>query len=166
MVEFVTGSISAPGLFEALEHAIPDTHPLRPLFAYRNPATGAVEPAINLSITAGVRSCLELAQSHDREQAERLRNPEVAAGIAFADTGGHGYAVVRVERDTLTTEFVCIPRPLERSDGPDGGPLAYRMVHRVALWKPSETPQLRRGPGSGTLPLGAVNPSTAFGALE
>lgn len=166
MVEFVTGSISAPGLFEALEHAIPDTHPLRPLFAYRNPDTGAVEPAINLSITAGVRSCLELAQSHDRQEAARLRNPDVAAGIAFADTGGHGYAVVKVERESLTTEFVCIPRPLERSDGPDGGPLAYRMVHRVALWKSTETPQLRRGPSSGTLPLGAVNPSVAFGALE
>ena len=164
MPEFVTGSISAPGLFEALESAIPESHPLRPLLAHRNPATGEVEPAINLSITAGVRSCLELAQTHDLERALQVRNPEVAAGIAFADTGGHGYALVTADSASLTTEFVCIPRPLERSASPDGGPVAYRVTHRVALWKPAESPRLRRGPHSGTLPLGTVNPAEAIGA--
>lgn len=162
MPEFVTGSISAPGLFEALEHAIPESHPLRPLLAYRNPQTTTVEPAINLSITAGVRSCLELAQTHDLERAMKVRNPEVAPGIAFADTGGHGYAVVTVDPTLLTTEFVCLPRPLERSPTDDGGPVIYRISHRVKLWKASEPPRLRRSTHSGDLPLGAVNPSPDF----
>ena len=162
MVEFVTGSISAPGLFEALEHAIPPSHPLRPLYAYQKPG-GAAEPAMNLSVTAGVRSCLELAQSHDLARAMALRNPEVAPGIAFIDTGAHGYAVVTAEPEQLTAEFVCLPRPLVRSDTPDGGSVAYRITHRVELWTADATPQLRRGEQSGTLPLGAVNPSSVFG---
>jgi alkaline phosphatase D len=35
--------------------------------------------------------------------------------------GGPGYAVVRAAQHALETEFVCIPRPLERSDRVDGG---------------------------------------------
>ncbi len=56
--------------------------------------------------------------------------------------GGHGYAVVRVTSDVLETEFVCIPRPVERSDRTDGGPLAYRVRHRANLWRKGETPKL------------------------
>jgi alkaline phosphatase D len=36
--------------------------------------------------------------------------------------GGHGYATVRLTSDEMRTEFVCIPRPITRSDRPDGGP--------------------------------------------
>jgi alkaline phosphatase D len=56
--------------------------------------------------------------------------------------GGHGYAVVRVSGDVLETEFVCIPRPVERSERADGGPLLYRTRHRVALWHRGEKPKL------------------------
>jgi alkaline phosphatase D len=48
---------------------------------------------------------------------------------------------------------VCIPRPLERSTTPDGGPPAYRVVHRAKLWKGGETPQLERVLAEGKLPL-------------
>jgi hypothetical protein len=41
-------------------------------------------------------------------------------------------------------EFVCIPRPLERSPGADGGPLRYRVAHRVPLWGRGERPRLER----------------------
>ena len=41
-------------------------------------------------------------------------------------------------------EFVCIPRPLERSDRPDGGPLTYRVLHRARLWKAGESPKLEQ----------------------
>jgi alkaline phosphatase D len=44
--------------------------------------------------------------------------------------------------DTFETEFVCIPRPLERSEREDGGPLRYRVVHRARLWKKGEAPKL------------------------
>ena len=43
--------------------------------------------------------------------------------------GGHGYATVRLTGDEMRTEFVCIPRPITRSERPDGGPLRYRVVH-------------------------------------
>ncbi|MEP6472229.1 MAG: phosphodiesterase, partial [Gemmatimonadota bacterium] len=58
------------------------------------------------------------------------------------DMGGHGYAVVTASAEALETEFVAIPRPIERSAGADGGPLAYRVRHRAALWKAGEMPKL------------------------
>jgi alkaline phosphatase D len=42
----------------------------------------------------------------------------------------------------MRTEFVCIPRPITRSDRPDGGPLRYRVVHSAKLWRPGEKPRL------------------------
>jgi alkaline phosphatase D len=50
---------------------------------------------------------------------------------------------VRASPHELETEFVCIPRPLERAGTEDGGPLRYRVVHRVALWAAGERPQMR-----------------------
>jgi alkaline phosphatase D len=44
----------------------------------------------------------------------------------------------------METEFVAIRRPLERSAAPDGGPLAYRVVHRAPLWKAGERPVLEQ----------------------
>jgi alkaline phosphatase D len=58
--------------------------------------------------------------------------------------GGHGYAVVRASAGAFETEFVAIPRPLERNAAPDGGPLAYRVVHRALMWKPGEAPKLEQ----------------------
>jgi alkaline phosphatase D len=49
---------------------------------------------------------------------------------------------VRVSADALETEFVCIPRPLERAEGADGGPLVYRVRHVVPLWRAGEAPRL------------------------
>jgi alkaline phosphatase D len=48
---------------------------------------------------------------------------------------------------------VCLPRPLERSKTPDGGPLVYRVVHRARLWKGGEMPQLERTLLEGNTPL-------------
>ena len=86
------------------------------------------------------------------------RNREVAPDIAFADVGSHGYAIVRADASSLEVEFVCLPPPIERSDRPDGGDLAYRITHRTAPWRRGEEPLVVRGESSGALPLGAVNP--------
>ena len=67
--------------------------------------------------------------------------------------GGHGYATLRVDADAAECEFVCIPRPLERSATPDGGPLRYRVSHRVALWRKGEPPRLERAAIEGDLGL-------------
>ncbi len=162
-VEFVTGSISAPGLFEAAEHKMPADHPLRALYLHDlPPADPAASPrparhqaAIDFSVRHGVRASLALARTHDRAQALQASNPAVAPHLAFTDTGGHGYAVVRAGAEALEVEFVCVVRPLERSATPDGGPLAYRVTHRAERWSAGATPKLERTHAEGELPLGA-----------
>ena len=141
-IAFVTGSISAPGVVEAFEHALPKEHPLRPLFVGRGPQDAQPQPIMNLLLKRGVQSCLEYVKSGDLQKARALSNPDLSPHLSFVDMGGHGYAVVRVSSDSFETEFVCIPRPLERSARPDGGPLLYRTKHRAALWKKGERPKL------------------------
>jgi len=151
-VEFITGSISAPGIFEAAEYTIPREDPLRALYLHDRP-DGTVEPAMNMTALHGVRSSLTLQRTGDVDQARADSNPDVAPHLSFLDLGGHGYATVRASAGELETEFVCIPRPRERSDRPDGGPLAYRVIHRARLWKPGETPRLIAEVVEGSPPL-------------
>ena len=139
---FVTGSLSAPGLVEAYEHALKD-HPLRALYAGRGPEDQSPQPTFNMLLRHGVRSCLEYAKSGDIEKARSLSNPDLSPHASFIDMAGHGYALVRCTNDTIETEFVCIPRPLERSDRADGGPLNYRVRFRAALWRKDEKPSFK-----------------------
>jgi alkaline phosphatase D len=141
-IAFITGSISAPGIVEALEHGFPKDHPLRPLFVGQGPADSRPQPTMNLLLRHGVKSCLEYAKSGDIQKARALSNPGLSPHLRFVDMGGHGYTVVHVTSNMLETEFVCIPRPLERSDRADGGPLVYRVRHRSNLWRKGETPNL------------------------
>jgi alkaline phosphatase D len=141
-VAFVTGSISAPGMVEALEHGFPKEHPLRSLFVGQGPADTHAQPTMNLLLRHGVRSCLEYAKSGDISKARALSNPDLSPHLSFVDMGGHGYAVVQVTGDALETEFVCIPRPLERNESANGGPLLYRTRHRVKLWRKGQRPRL------------------------
>jgi alkaline phosphatase D len=143
-VAFITGSISAPGMVEALEYNLPKDHPLRPLFLVQRPGESKPEPTVNLLMRHGVRSCLEYNRSGDIERARQLSNPDVSPHLSFLDMGGHGYATLRVSSDAIACEFVCIPRPIERAETPDGGPLLYRVAHRVRLWKAGERPKLEQ----------------------
>ena len=77
-----------------------------------------------------------------RHFALAVRNPELAPHLTFYDAGGHGYATVRCDADSMVTEFVCIPRPIVRAPGEDGGPLRYRVRHEVPLWKAGEQPRM------------------------
>jgi alkaline phosphatase D len=141
-VAFVTGSISAPTVVEAFEHGFPKEHPLRSLFLGQGPSDTRPQPTFNLLLRHGVRSCLEYAKSGDINKARALSNADVSPHVSFVDMGGHGYAVVRVTSDVFEAEFVCIPRPLERSERADGGPLLYRARCRSRLWRKGETPRL------------------------
>lgn len=141
-IAFITGSISAPGLVEAFEHKLPKSHPLRCLYVGQSPTDTSPQPTVNLLLRHGVRSCFEYARSGDIAKARALSNPDLAPHLSFVDMGGHGYAVVRATSSYLETEFVCIPRPLVRSDGSDGGPLAYRVKYRANLWSKGEHPRL------------------------
>jgi alkaline phosphatase D len=141
-VAFITGSVSAPGMVESLEHKFPKADPLRALFLADR--EGRTDAAINLLLHHGVRTCFEYAHSGDIVKAKALSNAQLAPHVAFVDMGGHGYSVVRASTDALEVEFVCIPRPIERSAGNDGGPLRYRVAHRAARWTAGETPKLER----------------------
>jgi alkaline phosphatase D len=142
-VAFITGSISAPGIVESLEHKFPKDHVLRPLFL-ADRAGKSPDPAINLLLHHGVRTCFEYTHSADIAKAKALSNAANAPHVAFVDMGGHGYSVVRASADRFDVEFVCIPRPIERSATPDGGPLRYRVVHRAKLWSAGEAPKIER----------------------
>ena len=142
-VEFITGSISQQGLVEVAEHVIPKEDPLRSLYICDRP-DGTVFPTMNMAALHGVKSALKLAETGDTEQARTLRNPEISPHLSFLDVGGHGYSLVTAKSDLLEVEFVAIPRPLERSEQPDGGPVAYRVVHRTKMWEPGETPKLEQ----------------------
>ena len=142
-IAFVTGSISAPGVVEALEHSLPKDHPLRSLYVGQGPADHASQPILNMLIRHGVRSCLEYTKSGDIAKAQALSNTDLSPHVSFVDMGGHGYAVVHAASSFFETEFVCIPRPVERSDRPDGGALSYRVKSRADLWKNGEAPRLQ-----------------------
>jgi alkaline phosphatase D len=136
-IAFVTGSISAPGMVEAFEHRFPKDHPLRPLFLGQG-----TQPTVNLLLRHGVRSCLEYASSGDIAKARAVSNPDLSPHLSFVDMGGHGYSVVHVTGDKFEVEFVCIPRPLERSERADGGPLRYRARVEATLWKKGQIPRM------------------------
>ncbi len=142
-IAFVTGSISAPGLVEALEHSLPKDYPLRSLYIGQGPADRAPQPTVNLLVRRGVRSCLEYVKSGDIAKARTLSNPDLSPHLSFVDMGGHGYSVVHATSEFMETEFVCIPRPIERSDRPDGGALSYRVRFRTSLWKNGEAPKMQ-----------------------
>jgi alkaline phosphatase D len=153
IAEFVTASISAPGLFEGAEYLVPKDHPLRAVYLYKPPTGEAVQPAFNFSMMHGVRASLALQRTDDVEQALRERNPELAPHLSFIDVSAHGYSLVRAQEDHLAVQFVCIPRPLQRSSSLDGGPVTYRVTHRVDRWSPKGGPKLKRINVKGTLPL-------------
>jgi len=141
-LSFVGGSLTSPGTMEAYEHSLPKDLPLRPLFL-ADKAAGAPDWTFNMLLRHGVRSCLEYAKSFDLKRARSLSNPDLAPHLEFVDLGGHGYAKVQLSAKEMRTEFVCVPRPIARSDRPDGGPIRYRVLHTAALWESGERPQLK-----------------------
>jgi len=143
-VAFVTGSLSAPTLVEGMEYRLPRDHPLRALYLLDGAPGRKPEPTINMLMLQGVRSCLEYQRTRDIAAARAARNPDLSPHLSFLDFGGHGYSIVHATRDWLEVEFVCIPRPIERSSGREGGPLRYRVVHRVQRWGKAERPRLEQ----------------------
>lgn len=142
-LSFVGASLVSPGAMEALEHRLSKDSPLRPLFLADREAGVPPDWTYNMLLRHGVRACLEYAESRDLERARAASNPDLAPHLEFVDLGGHGYAKVRLSADEMRTEFVCIPRPITRSERPDGGPLRYRVLHTATLWKRGERPQLK-----------------------
>jgi alkaline phosphatase D len=141
-LSFTGGSMSSVGGGEANEYVIKKDDKFRPLSLADKPGAAKPECTYNMMLRHGVRSCFEYAKSFDRAKALALSNPDVAPHLAFVDIGGHGYATVRLTGEEMRTEFVCIPRPVTRSEREDGGPLRYRVAHTAKLWNPGEAPKL------------------------
>jgi alkaline phosphatase D len=142
-LSFVGASLTSPGAMEAYEHNLSKDSPLRPLFLADRDAGAKPDWTFNMLLKHGVRACLEYAKSFDLRRARLLSNPDLAPHLEFIDLGGHGYATVRLSANEMRTEFVCIPRPITRSESPDGGPIRYRVAHTAALWKSGERPHLK-----------------------
>ncbi len=142
-LSFVGASLTSPGIMEAYEHKLAKDAPLRPLFLADREAGAAPDWTFNMLLMHGVRACLEYAKSFDLKRARSLSNPDLAPHLKFVDLGGHGYAKVRLSTDEMRTEFVCIPRPVARSERPDGGPIRYRVLHTAALWKSGQRPHMK-----------------------
>jgi alkaline phosphatase D len=141
-LSFVGASLVSPNTMEAYEHNLPKDAPLRALFLADKEAGAKPDWTFNMLLKHGVRSCLEYAKSFDLQRARSLSNPDLAPHLEFIDLGGHGYATVRLSADEMRTEFVCIPRPITRSEKPDGGPINYRVSHQAKLWRKGEKPVL------------------------
>ncbi len=141
-LSFVGASLTSPGPMEANEHSLPKDAPLRALFLADRQGQEKPDWTYNMLLKHGVRSCLEYAKSFDLKRARSLSNPDLAPHLEFIDLGGHGYATVRLSADEMRTDFVCIPRPITRSEKPDGGPLRYRVSHQAKLWGKGEKPVL------------------------
>jgi alkaline phosphatase D len=142
-LSFVGGSLVSAGTMEAYEHRLPKDAPLRPLFLADRPDGKNPDWTFNMLLKHGVRSCLEYAKSFDLKRAHSLSNPDLAPHLEFVDLGGHGYAKVQLSANEMRTEFVCIPRPIARSERADGGPIRYRVVHTASLWKSGDRPKLK-----------------------
>jgi alkaline phosphatase D len=141
-LSFVGASLVSPGAMEAYEHNLPKNTPLRPLFLADKDAGAVPDWTFNMLLRHGVRACLEYAKSFDLKRARALSNSDLAPHLEFVDLGAHGYAKVHLSADEMRTEYICIPRPITRSERPDGGPVRYRVLHTAALWKSGERPQL------------------------
>ena len=150
-VEFITGSISAPGLVESAEFGIPKDHPHRALYLHDPPSGSAA--TINAALRHGVKTCLVLQETSDESKALAARNPDVAPHLSFVDLGGHGYAMVRASAEALDVEFVCIAasdraRPRRRWRA-----ARLSRVAHVPRWHAGELPLLERRDLEGTPPL-------------
>jgi alkaline phosphatase D len=141
-LSFVGASLVSPGAMEAFEHRPANKFPLRQLYLVDRPGAAKPDWTYNMLLRHGVRSCLEYAKSFDLKRAHAVSNPQLSPHLEFVDMRGHGYATVRLTGDEMRTEFVCIPRPVTRSDRPDGGPLRYRVAHTAKLWRAGERPHL------------------------
>jgi alkaline phosphatase D len=141
-LSFVGASLASPGAMESYEHRLPKDLKLRALYLADRASGAKPDWTFNMLLKHGVRSCLEYAKSFDLAKALALSNPSVAPHLEFVDMGAHGYAKVRLTAGEMRTEFVCIPRPVTRSERADGGPLRYRVAHIAKLWRPGERPQL------------------------
>jgi alkaline phosphatase D len=142
-LSFVGASLVSPGAMESYEHRLPKDAPLRPLFLADKNLGAKPEWTCNMLVKHGVRACLEYAKSFDLKRAQSLSNPDLAPHLKFVDLGAHGYAKVQLSAVEMRTEYVCIPRPIVRSERPDGGPIRYRVLHTASLWKNDERPQLK-----------------------
>jgi alkaline phosphatase D len=140
-------------MIEATEYNMKKDSPWRPVYLYQSSPDAPIHPAINLALMHGVRAAFELQKTGDLKQAVAAAgNPANAPHLSFMDMSGHGYSTVRASAAEIAVEFICIPRPVERSERADGGDLRYRVTHTVKRWKSGETPELSRTKTEGELP--------------
>ena len=78
---FITGSLSAPGLVEALEHNLPKDHPLRALYLTDVPGEERPRPAVNMLLRHGALLSRVSVQPRPRARAPRFESRAGAAPL-------------------------------------------------------------------------------------
>ena len=133
-IAFVTGSISAPGMVEALEHTCPKTIRCARSTCATKTRGAEPEPTLNMLLRHGVRACLEYAAAATISRPARsCRTPTSRRTSRSSIWAGTATAVVRATSDAHRDRVRLHPAPAGTRAGTDGGPLRYRVAHRAPL---------------------------------
>lgn len=137
MAEFVTASISSMSQFAAVEQlarrdvldATQTT--LRHLITFDSTQAatpGADDRVVNLNTTLrfGARAAVTVARDNTRAAVENNRDPSFNAHLRYADTAVHGFGLVRVTRDSVTTQLVSVDSIINESGA--AGPAILRTA--------------------------------------
>jgi hypothetical protein len=102
----------------------------------------------------------------ERVQFPRPIPPGSGSAPRVRGSGRTRITKVRLSAEAMRTEFVCIPRPITRSEKPDGGLIRYRVFTYCRPLEERRAPQLKTsllegdaGPGesgSRQIPRGAI----------
>ena len=130
MAEFVTASISSMSQFAAVEQlarreAVDATEEiLRSLITYdaraaTQPGTDARVVNLNTTLRFGSRATVAVARDNTQAAIDDNTDPSVNPHLRYADTAAHGFGVVRVTADEITTQLVAIDSiVVDSADGP------------------------------------------------
>ena len=133
-VAFITGSISAPGLVEAFEHSFPEGSSAARAVLRR--AAGRREAGAGRQHAAASRRALVprvCRRRGDAAKARALSNPDLSPHLYSSTWAATATPSCAPAADRIDTEFVCIPRPLERLRHPTAARCATASTHREAL---------------------------------
>ena len=127
---------------EAIEHVFPKEHPLRPLFLGQAAGDSRRSPPSICCCAMACDRAWNMREPATSKRPRRFQSRSCRRIFRLSTWAGTDIRSCAASSTRLETEFVCIPRPLERSASEDGGPLRYRVRCRTELWKAGELPRI------------------------
>jgi alkaline phosphatase D len=102
---------------------------------------GRVVPTWNLTLTQGVLASLAYSNTGWESLARWLGPNRANPGLAYVDSGAHGFGIARFRADSCEVELVTVAAA-DREYGDAGSPVQHRARLAVRHWRPGESPQL------------------------